>query len=511
MKKTERKSLKKILRITLFKSMVAIAGCMLLAYPLMEKITKDSSDYYQVVLNGQKIGGIADEAEAYEALKNVRLTITKEKGSLVYLDPELVVTKENRLFGIRITEEELESKMYAILEQEVTLPAATAYAVKIEDTMIYLSTKEEVVQLLEGVKNRFDTNQEFSVELVENDGKEFASLTTNLIKADVEVHDGATVYASGTNEQVVEAAQTEEIFQNGVLSMNFEQAVEITESSVPLSECMSVEAALDLLTKDKESNQVYEVIAGDCMSVIAEKNNISLSRLYDLNQGITGDTTLQIGQELIITVPEPELSVLTKEEVTYNEDYQAETVYIDNDSWYNNESVVRQEGSIGHHEIVALINTRNGKEINREIIQEKVTLESQPKIIERGTKTPPTYIWPTYAYTITSQFGQRWGRLHGGVDIGVSSGSTVMASSSGTVISAGWNGDYGYCILLQHPDGRQTRYAHLNKILVSAGESVSQGEKIALSGNTGRSTGPHLHFEMIINGTRVNPLDYVAY
>ncbi len=84
-----------------------------------------------------------------------------------------------------------------------------------------------------------------------------------------------------------------------------------------------------------------------------------------------------------------------------------------------------------------------------------------------------------------------------------------MASSSGRVVSAGWNGDYGYCVLLQHPDGRQTRYAHLNKVLVSAGESVSQGQKIGLSGNTGRSTGPHLHFEMIINGSRVNPLDYV--
>lgn len=504
------KSLKKIVKITLLKSMMAIAGCMMLAYPLLEKSREGVSDYYEVVLNGQEIGGIAEEKAAYEALKNVRLAITKERNSLVYMEPELTVIKKDKLFGTRMSEEELEEQMYALLEKEAVLPEAAAYAVKIEDNMIYLSTKEEVVELLEGVKNRFDTEQEFSVELVENERKEFTSLTTNLIKADVKMREGATVYAAGEDMQPSEAGEEEKTYQNGVLSMDFEQDIAITKSNVPASECTSVQEALDMLTKDKEENQIYEVIAGDCMSVIAEKNEISLSKLYDLNEGVTGETQLQIGQELVITVPEPELSVLVEEEVTYEEDYQAETVYIDNDSWYNTETVVRQEGTVGYHEVVAVVSTRNGKEVDREIIHETVMVESQPTIIERGTKTPPTYIWPTYSYTITSRFGQRWGRLHGGVDIGVSSGSTVMASSAGTVVSAGWNGDYGYCILLQHPDGRQTRYAHLNKVLVSAGESVSQGQKIGLSGNTGRSTGPHLHFEMIINGTRVNPLDYVG-
>lgn len=505
----KRKSLKKIVKITLMKSMLAIAGCMMLAYPLIEE-AKKGSEYYQVVLNGQVIGGIAEEELAYRLLKEVRLAITKEKNSLVYMEPELVVTKEDRLFGTRMTEEELEAEIYAILEADAVLPKPVTYAVKIEENILYLSTKEEVVELLEGVKNRFDTKQEFAVELVENEGKEFTSLTTNLIKADREMREGAIVYAAGEETKPSETAEPEEVFQDGVLSIQFEQQIEITESNVPVSECTTVQDALDMLTKDKEENQIYEVIAGDCMSIIAEKHEISLNKLYDLNEGITGETTLQIGQELIITVPEPELSVLVEEEVTYEEDYQVETIYIDNDSWYNTETVVRQEGTVGHHEIVAIMNTRNGREVDREIIHETIMVESQPKIVERGTLTPPTYIWPTYSYTITSRFGQRWGRLHGGVDIGVSSGSTVMASSSGRVVSAGWNGDYGYCILLQHPDGRQTRYAHLNKVLVSAGESVSQGQRIGLSGNTGRSTGPHLHFEMIINGTRVNPLDYVG-
>lgn len=84
-----------------------------------------------------------------------------------------------------------------------------------------------------------------------------------------------------------------------------------------------------------------------------------------------------------------------------------------------------------------------------------------------------------------------------------------MASSSGVVVEAGWNGSYGYTILISHPDGKKTRYAHLSRVMVSYGQSVTQGQVIGLSGNTGFSTGPHLHFEIIVNGMRVNPLDYL--
>ena len=84
-----------------------------------------------------------------------------------------------------------------------------------------------------------------------------------------------------------------------------------------------------------------------------------------------------------------------------------------------------------------------------------------------------------------------------------------MASSGGTVTRAGWGSGYGYVVYIQHEGGRETRYGHLSRVLVSVGQKVEQGEKIALSGNTGRSTGPHLHFELRINGASVNPFDYL--
>ena len=98
---------------------------------------------------------------------------------------------------------------------------------------------------------------------------------------------------------------------------------------------------------------------------------------------------------------------------------------------------------------------------------------------------------------------------HKGIDWATPIGTAIYASSGGTVTKAGWGSGYGYVIYIKHPDGRETRYGHLSKVLVSPGQSVKQGQKIALSGNTGRSTGPHLHFEIRINGVAVNPLKYL--
>ena len=86
----------------------------------------------------------------------------------------------------------------------------------------------------------------------------------------------------------------------------------------------------------------------------------------------------------------------------------------------------------------------------------------------------------------------------------------MYASSAGTVIQASYNGGYGNNVVISHPDGRLTRYAHNSKLLVRVGQTVKQGEAIALSGNTGRSTGPHVHFEIYINGAAANPLKYIG-
>ena len=152
----------------------------------------------------------------------------------------------------------------------------------------------------------------------------------------------------------------------------------------------------------------------------------------------------------------------------------------------------------------------NGVETSREMIHQNVMVASQAAVIERGTIIPPTYIKPISGGRYTSGFGRRWGRMHKGVDWACPIGTTVYASCAGTVISASYNGGYGNNVVISHADGRLTRYAHNSKLLVKAGQHVEQGEPIALSGSTGRSTGPHVHFEIYINGSAVDPLKYIS-
>ena len=117
------------------------------------------------------------------------------------------------------------------------------------------------------------------------------------------------------------------------------------------------------------------------------------------------------------------------------------------------------------------------------------------------------YMWPAKG-TLTSGYGWRWGRMHKGIDIAAPIGTPIMAAAPGEVIFAGWNsGGYGNLVKLQHSDGSVTFYAHNNRVLVHNGQKVSQGQLIAEMGSTGRSTGPHLHFEIRPNGTTaINPI-----
>ena len=114
--------------------------------------------------------------------------------------------------------------------------------------------------------------------------------------------------------------------------------------------------------------------------------------------------------------------------------------------------------------------------------------------------------WPTNSYRITQYYSWR----HSGLDIGNNTGQPIYAAETGKVEASGWNsGGYGYYIIINHGGGLKTLYGHLSKILVKNGQNLSRGSVIGAIGSTGRSTGPHLHFEIRVNGIRVNPLGYV--
>jgi peptidoglycan hydrolase-like protein with peptidoglycan-binding domain len=126
-----------------------------------------------------------------------------------------------------------------------------------------------------------------------------------------------------------------------------------------------------------------------------------------------------------------------------------------------------------------------------------------------GPSGPVRFFRPVNA-PITSPFGMRWGRMHTGVDFGAPYGARVGAGGVGTVSFAGWNsGGYGYLVIIQHRLGFQSWYAHLSSVSVRSGQSVSGGDRIGYVGATGHVTGPHLHFEVRLNGTPINPVPYL--
>ena len=110
---------------------------------------------------------------------------------------------------------------------------------------------------------------------------------------------------------------------------------------------------------------------------------------------------------------------------------------------------------------------------------------------------------------LTSGYGRRWGRLHAGIDLASGIGSPIRAAAPGRVESAGWEGGYGRAVRITHSDGTVTIYGHMSALLVDSGERVEAGQLIGREGNTGQSTGPHLHFEVRVNGTPINPLPWL--
>lgn len=126
-----------------------------------------------------------------------------------------------------------------------------------------------------------------------------------------------------------------------------------------------------------------------------------------------------------------------------------------------------------------------------------------------GVVMPPRAVrWPVND-VVTSEYGPRWGRMHEGIDIGGQHGAPIQAAESGRVDYAGWIGGYGNTIVIDHGGGMTTLYAHMDGFAVPAGQTVSIGQVIGYVGNTGFSRGPHLHFEVRIGGTPVNPRKYL--
>ncbi len=190
-----------------------------------------------------------------------------------------------------------------------------------------------------------------------------------------------------------------------------------------------------------------------------------------------------------------------------------ETKTVDDNTLYIGDTITQTEGKNGTAEISHRTVYENGLQQSSLVTSEQVTLKPVNQVIKVGTKFKEvlkTGLFYPLNGPLSSPFGSRWGRMHEGIDIAVSEGTPVKAAECGVVSYVSENaGGYGKFVKINHGHGVETSYAHLSQINVSEGDTVSAETVIALSGNTGRSTGPHLHFEITENDTPVDPLKYL--
>ena len=519
----------KYIKFTIIRSTVITIFICLLFVRGYVPFEKGGDNVFHVKLNGVDVGTVDDPAKAEKMLWEARYQIQSAREGLTFLEAELELAGEEILWGYLDEETYVRTNMLSVLQSAVQVPMQRGYTIKVKDYLINLANQGEVESLFQAAIDKYDDSGNFQVRLVRDPNREFSVFTVvveNLEKiVEEEVTEesflevGAMPYLSPVGKTFEEPKEMDfGDFEYGVHDMNLAENVEVISAYLPANQVKPLDEAVEHLVTEQEVPVEYIVVSGDTLSEIALKVNVPMDRIVEMNSDLLDsvNTRIHVGDKLIITVPEPELSVTRKETKYYEEIYDADTIYIENTSWYTSEQVVRQQPSAGFRKITVEENYVNDTVVERVILKQELIKESVPLIIERGTKVPPTYIKPISGGKISSKFGKRSApkagasTYHQGVDWSTPTGTSVMASCGGTVSKAGWANGYGYCVFIDHEDGKQTRYGHLSKVLVKSGQKVKQGEKIALSGNTGVSTGPHLHFEIRVNGTAVDPLKYVT-
>lgn len=296
-------------------------------------------------------------------------------------------------------------------------------------------------------------------------------------------------------------------------NVSFKEKIQVENTSIAPGEVLDEAKLISVLQKGVPELRKHTVAEGENLWNIGPKYGLTQKDLLAMNPGVTDDTLLQIGDTINVQAKEPKLTVVSKQEI-------AETVAVPypiqakaDPTKYRGDDTIIAEGKNGSKQVVYELIKENGKLVQKQAVQQKVLQQPIPKVMIRGTKVKPSrgdgkFHMPS-AGTFSSPFGERWGRLHAGIDIATPIDTPVHTSDHGRVVFVGIKSGYGKCVIVDHGNGYRTLYGHLNGFVAKEGDIVVKGEEIAKSGNTGRSTGPHLHFEIHKGGEPVNPLSYL--
>ncbi|MCM3715958.1 peptidoglycan DD-metalloendopeptidase family protein [Alkalihalobacillus oceani] len=466
-----------------------LIGLMLLMMIVAAQIVKADGKLiytiYHVYVDGNHVGYLLDEEKYNSLVENMVETYQEQ-----YPDYSLQIAEQVEIIPEFVFHQKsMDEQTLSALKEKLSVEAEAVAIYVNEEAAVYLPTEEEADKTLESFITQFVDEQEYETYL--------------------EIEEAAK--ASETEETTVSAA---EVGETELVDVELsEDVVQVAQKTSP-ENVLTVKEAVKKLTKGVLEEQPYEVKEGDVLGSIANEHDLTTAELLDLNEGLTEETVLQIGQELKVTAYEPYMEVISTMKKSVEEEIPFQIEVKEDESMWKGDQKVTQPGQNGLQLVDYQLTERNGQLVKKEAVQEEIIQEPVTKVVVRGTKEMPSrgtgeLSWPAVGGYISSYQGNRWGRFHRGIDIARPSNYDILAADNGTVTFAGQQGGYGNVVKINHNNGMETLYAHLRSIDVQVGQTVAQGQKIGVMGTTGNSTGIHLHFEVTENGQLKNPMDYL--
>lgn len=453
-------------------SAVAVIGILIGTQQYVEAHT---NSYYKVLLNGQPIGEISDKQLVEQAIDAKSKQLASAEADVAYkLDDNQVSYEDVRAFNKSPDDE---ATLQALDSGLKSHPVGVKLVVG-GKTVAVVKNQKTADEILERVKAKFVPNA--------------------AAKTQVKALAYDTAQAPGTASRIVK-------------SVSFAEDVTKIPADVQLNQLDDPEDVYKKLTTGNPNKRTYTVQKGDCIGCIAQKTNVPTSVIYANNPWIEDDE-IKPGDVLDLTQTNPVLHVKSEEEVTEVEVIDPPVEIRKSDDIKLGQSKTVREGQNGKRQVTYRLVKNNGMMVEEQQIASKVLQPAVSTIILRGTKVIPSegsgdFAWPVSGHRITSYMGERWGRMHKGIDIVGS--KTIMAADNGTVEFVGQKTGYGNCIIINHNNGFKTLYGHLSKISVKEGQVVSKGDAIGIMGATGDATGVHLHFEVYLDGKLRNPTSYL--
>ena len=354
--------------------------------------------------------------------------------------------------------------------------------------------------LKENLRNYLDTRQKGWI--IKTDGRPVGALST-----EQEAREVVEQIKEHYLPDIEQGERLSEIF------ISIPQAIDISPHPVQRDSLLNTDDAVLYLLNGTTELKAYTVKKDDTVWDIRRKYNLTLEEFVLANPGLNPER-IYPGDELNLIVPKPFITVRTRFRKTYNVPIPYQTLVRTDPSLYRTETVVIRPGKPGEKRIIREFVLQDAvTEVNR-VVGEEVLEKPVARILNQGSRRTPddelsSAVLPPGIGIITSTFGIRWGRMHTGIDIGIPVGTPVFAYQSGRVFLVSLHPKLGNVIILEHSDDLKTVYGHMSEIFPKEGDKVGSKEQIGLSGNSGYSTGPHLHFEVHKGNRLWDPLTFL--